>query len=83
MRFENVSILSVSHVDAPNTLESEEIERRLAPVLKRLGFEPALLRGLSGIIRRRQWAPGTMPSTPATEAAERALVKANAVVSFG
>jgi 3-oxoacyl-[acyl-carrier-protein] synthase-3 len=73
MRFDNVAILSVSHIDAPLCLESEEIERRLAPTLSRLGFDPALLRQLSGVMRRRQWHEGTLPSTAATEAAVRAI----------
>jgi 3-oxoacyl-[acyl-carrier-protein] synthase-3 len=73
MRFENVSILSVSHLDAPNVLPSADIEARLEPTLVRLGMDSALLRGLSGIISRRQWDDGTMPSDPATEAARLAI----------
>lgn len=73
MRFENVSILSVCHLDAPHKFPSEDIERRLAPTLERLGMDSALLRGLSGIMSRRQWDEGTMPSDPATEAAKQAI----------
>ena len=73
MRFDNVSILSVSHVDAPHVLPSEEIEARLAPTLGRLGMDSDLLRNLSGILARRQWDRGTMPSDPATEAARLAI----------
>ena len=50
MRFENVSILSVAHVDAPHVMTSEEIERQLAPALERHGMRPDLLRDLSGIV---------------------------------
>ena len=52
MRFENVSILSVAHVDAPHRVASEEIEARLAPTLERLGMHSDLLRSLSGIMAR-------------------------------
>ena len=73
MRFDNVSILSVEHVDAPHCLSSAEIEERLAPAIRRLGVRPNLLQELSGIVERRLWDPGTTPSEPATRAGERAI----------
>jgi len=73
MKFENVSILSVAHVDAPNRMSSEDIERRLAPTLQRLGMRSDLLRDLSGIIERRYWDEGAMPSEAATKAGQKAL----------
>ena len=76
MNFENVSVLSVAHVDAPHRVKSEEIERELAPTMRRLGIRPDLLRDLSGIIERRVWDEGTMPSTVAAEAGEKAIAAA-------
>jgi len=76
MKFENVSVLSVAHVDAPHRIPSEEIERELAPTIERLGFGPDLLRDLSGIIERRFWDEGVMPSEVAAKAGEKALEKA-------
>ena len=73
MNFENVSVLSVSHVDAPHRVTSEEIEQRLAPTMDRLGIRRDLLRELSGIIERRVWDEGTMPSEVAAKAGEQAL----------
>lgn len=73
MRFENVAILSVSHIDAPNTLPSAEIESRLSGTMSRLGMEPHLLENLSGILERHLWDAGTVPSDPATEAAKIAI----------
>ncbi|MFV2073826.1 MAG: 3-oxoacyl-ACP synthase III [Thermoanaerobaculales bacterium] len=73
MNFENVSILSVAHLDAPNRVSSEGIERRLAPTMQRLGVRPDLLRDLSGIMERRYWDEGVMPSEAATKAGEKAL----------
>jgi 3-oxoacyl-[acyl-carrier-protein] synthase-3 len=73
MRFDNVSILSVRHVDAPHRVSSEEIERRLAPTLDRLGMRPDLLREASGIVARRFFDDDVQPSDAATEAASRAL----------
>ena len=76
MNFENVSVLSVAHVDAPHRVPSEEIERELAPTMERLGVRPDLLRDLSGILERRFWDEGVMPSEVAAKAGEKALDKA-------
>jgi len=76
MKFENVSVLSVAHVDAPHRVTSEEIERQLAPTMQRLGMRPDLLRELSGIIERRVWDEGVKPSVVAAQAGEKALEKA-------
>ncbi len=76
MKFDNVSVLSVAHVDAPHRVPSEEIERELAPTMERLGVRPDLLRDLSGIIERRFWDEGVMPSEVAAKAGEKALEKA-------
>jgi 3-oxoacyl-[acyl-carrier-protein] synthase-3 len=73
MNFENVSVLSVAHVDAPNRITSEGIEEELAPTMQRLGIRPDLLRELSGIIERRVWDEGTQPSEVAAEAGEKAI----------
>ncbi len=76
MRFDNVSILGVAHVDAPHVVTSAHLESRLAPTMERLGMRPDLLRELSGIMERRFWDNGTQPSDVATEAAKRALAAA-------
>jgi len=73
MNFNNVSVLSVAHVDAPHRVTSEEIERSLAPTMERLGIRPDLLRSLSGIMERRVWDEGTMPSEVAAKAGEKAI----------
>ncbi len=76
MNFKNVSVLSVAHVDAPHRVTSEEIEQQLAPTMNRLGIRTDLLRELSGIIERRFWDEGVMPSEVAAKAGEKALEKA-------
>ncbi len=76
MRFEHVSVLGVAHVDAPHHIPSSVLEDRLAPALERLGVEAGLLENLSGIVARRWWDEGTMPSTAAAAAGELALERA-------
>jgi 3-oxoacyl-[acyl-carrier-protein] synthase-3 len=73
MQFENVSILSVEHVDAPIQVSSEEIEQRLEPTMKRLDVPTDLLRQLSGIMVRRWWDEDLLPSDGAAMAGERAI----------
>ncbi len=76
MRFENVSILSLAHVDAPHRVTSAELCEQLSPVMNRLGLRPDLLAGASGIIARRYWDTGVQPSQAATWAAQAAIAQA-------
>jgi 3-oxoacyl-[acyl-carrier-protein] synthase III len=73
MNFENLSILSVRHVDAPHVVTSAEIQAELSETMERLGLPPNLLEGLAGIHERRFWNEDTQPSDAATLAAEVAL----------
>jgi 3-oxoacyl-[acyl-carrier-protein] synthase-3 len=76
MIFKKVSIYGVAHIDAPNKISSEEIERRLAPTLQRLGMRENLLREISGILERRFWDEGVQPSEVAAQAGEEAIAQA-------
>ena len=73
MQFKNVSIVGVAHVDAPHRITSSELDDRLAPTYARLGVQPGMLEGLSGIVARRFWDEGMQPSDAATLAAEKVL----------
>jgi acyl-CoA:acyl-CoA alkyltransferase len=76
MLFEHVSIASVSHIDAPHTLTSAEINERIRPTLDRLGIRTDVLRDIAGIHSRRMWDNGVLASDAATLAAEKALADA-------
>ncbi|MEW6265493.1 MAG: 3-oxoacyl-ACP synthase III [Thermodesulfobacteriota bacterium] len=73
MRFENVSILGVTHVDAPHRVTSQYLEDQLAPAKDRLGLKTNVLETLTGIVARRFWDPDVAFSTMATMAAEKVL----------
>lgn len=73
MRFENLSILKVRHVDAPQVVTSAEIQAELSETMERIGLPPNLLESLAGIHERRFWNEQTEPSDAATMAAERVL----------
>jgi len=70
MNFENLSIVSVRHVDAPHVVTSSAIQAELAETMQRLGLPPNLLESLAGIHERRFWHEQTRPSDAATLAAE-------------
>lgn len=73
MHFKNVVIQSLAAVEAPISVTSEEICKRLEPTMKRLGIRDNLLEEVSGIEARRVWEEGTKPSDAATLAAEKAI----------
>jgi 3-oxoacyl-[acyl-carrier-protein] synthase-3 len=73
MRFENVSIAGVAHVDAPHRITSAEIEDQLAPTLARLSMPSDVLQSLTGVRARRFWGRDVQPSAAATLAGEEVL----------
>ena len=77
MNFENLSIVSVRHVDAPHRVTSAEIMAELSETTQRLGLPPNLLESLAGIHERRFWNEQTEPSDAATLAAEVVLEDAD------
>lgn len=75
MKFANVSIRTLAHVDAPHRVTSAELSARLSPALNRLGIRPDVLESASGVVARRYWDEGVQPSQAATLAAEKALAE--------
>ena len=49
MLFQNVAIAGLAHVDAPQSLTSDEINQRLKPTLDRLGIRVDVLKDIAGI----------------------------------
>ncbi len=75
MLFQNVSIASLAHIDAPRSITSAEINERLRPMLERLGIRVDVLGDVAGIHARRFWEEGVEASDAATMAAEKALAE--------
>lgn len=73
MRFENVSICSLAHVDGADRVTSSDLEAKLAEPMRRLGLSAGFLEGLTGIVARRMWPRDFQPSQAATAAAQIAL----------
>jgi 3-oxoacyl-[acyl-carrier-protein] synthase-3 len=73
MLFQSVAVASVAYVDAPHRVGSNELEDRLAPLLKRLGLAGGMIASLSGVQARRFWDVGVQPSDVAAMAGEKAI----------
>lgn len=73
MRFRDVSIASVAHVDAPVRLTSSAIVERLRPTLDRLGIRGDVLEDVAGIRARRVWDGPLAVAEAATMAGHAAL----------
>jgi 3-oxoacyl-[acyl-carrier-protein] synthase-3 len=76
MRYDNVQILGIAHIDAPHRLESEEIEHRLAPTMRRLALPAGILLKVSGIEARQMFDVDFCPSEGAAQAADKAMAAA-------
>lgn len=75
-RYDNVAILSVCGVDAPQIVTSEEFDARLTATYRRVGLRPGLLQGLAGIDERRWWPTDVTFSDSAAMAGAKALAEA-------
>lgn len=73
MRFEHVSIESLSFVLPPNVVSSAWLEDQFRDTLKRIGLPPGQVEKLSGVRERRWWDEGVQPSTVAAMAGRKAL----------
>ncbi len=76
MHYQNVSILSLAHIDAPHRVKSSELSGQLAQTLQRLGMRLEVLEYASGIEARRYWDKDVQPSEVAALAGEKALREA-------
>ncbi|MFC0582298.1 3-oxoacyl-ACP synthase III [Micrococcoides hystricis] len=72
----NASLLSVVEVEAPILVTSDEIDDRLATVLKRLRLPRGLLQRVAGVEARRNWERPGQFQEAAAEAGRQALAKA-------
>ncbi|HEX4383086.1 MAG TPA: 3-oxoacyl-ACP synthase III [Myxococcales bacterium] len=72
-RFEEVSIVTIAHVDAPVRVTSAELDAALSHTYTRLGMPAQLLENLTGVRARRFWEQGVRPSDAATLAGRKAI----------
>ena len=72
--FNDVGIVALAAVDAPEVVTSASIDARLEPFYSRTGADPGLLESLAGIRERRMWPEGVSFMAAAAKAGEKALV---------
>jgi acyl-CoA:acyl-CoA alkyltransferase len=76
MRFSNVAIASISHIEAPHVVSSKQIVEKLGASMDRLGVRRDILETIAGIQSRRVFDRDTPPSDAAAQAGELAIVEA-------
>jgi 3-oxoacyl-[acyl-carrier-protein] synthase-3 len=75
MRFDNVAIAALAHVEPPEVVTSARIEERLRPLYERVKLPAGRLELMTGIRERRFWSIETKPSYISAQAGEKALAK--------
>lgn len=77
MRFTDVCLESIGAEIPSETWSSDAIELQLQPLYERLKLPQGRLEMMSGIIERRVWPAGTMPSGPSIRSAAAAIDASN------
>jgi len=73
MHYQNVCLEAFGYTLPEEIVSSDEIERRLEPLYRRLRLPEGRLELMSGIRERRFWAPGVLPSEKSIASGERAI----------
>ncbi len=73
MQYQHVCIESLGYTLPDEIVTSDEIERRLEPLYRRLRLPEGRLEHMTGIRERRFWAPGTLPSDKSAESGRQAI----------
>jgi 3-oxoacyl-[acyl-carrier-protein] synthase III len=76
MRYRRVCLYPPAYEAPPHVVTSETLEKRLAPLYRRLKLPEGRLELMSGIRQRRFWDNGTRPSDGAAIAGRKALALA-------
>lgn len=75
-RFDDVGVLSVVAITAPEVITSSDVDERLEAYYQRAKVRPGLLQSLAGINERRQWHEGTSFMDAAASAGRQAIGQA-------
>lgn len=78
LRFDNIRLAAIGTEIPDEICSSDDIERRLSPLYERLKLPPGRLEMMSGIVERRMWPVGTVPSTPSIRSG-RAAIEASGI----
>lgn len=73
MRYQRVCIESFGYTLPEEIVTTDQIERQLAPLYKRLRLPHGRLELMTGIAERRFWPPDTLPSDRSVESGNKAI----------
>ncbi len=73
MRYRNVCLEVFACTLPDEVVTSVQIEQQLSPLYRRLRLSEGRLELITGIVQRRFWSPGTLPSEKSVLTAEKAL----------
>jgi len=73
MQYQNVCLEAFGYTLPDEIITSDEIERRLEPLYRRLRLPEGRLELMSGIRERRFWEPGVLPSNKSVESGQKAI----------
>jgi 3-oxoacyl-[acyl-carrier-protein] synthase-3 len=73
MRYQNVCLEALAYALPEEIVTSGELEARLAPAYSRLRLPEGRLELMTGVVQRRFWPKGTLPSQPSTLTAAEAI----------
>ncbi len=73
MEYQNVCLEAIAYTLPEEVVTSDQIEARLEPVYRRLRLPEGRLELMSGIVQRRFWPPGMLPSLKSVETGEKAI----------
>jgi 3-oxoacyl-[acyl-carrier-protein] synthase III len=74
-QYTDTAVLSVTAVDAPIVVTSQQIDEQLAGTYERLGLRPGMLEALAGIVERRWWPADVRFADAAAMAGAKALAE--------
>ncbi len=72
-RYKNVCLEAFAYTLPDQRITSSQIETWLAPLYRRLKLPEGRLELMSGIVERRCWSPGVLPSQKSIETAQKAI----------
>ena len=73
MRFSNVCLESIGAEIPSEVWSSQQLEQQLQPLYQRLKLPEGRLELMSGIVQRRVWPAGTLPSGPSIQSGDLAI----------
>ncbi|MHC4398262.1 MAG: 3-oxoacyl-ACP synthase III [Planctomycetota bacterium] len=73
MQYHDVCLEAFAYTLPEEVIRSDQIEAWLEPTYRRLRLSEGRLELMTGIVERRFWAPGTLPSDKSVETAEKVI----------